>query len=109
MDHRSEDELHLARVLEQPAHEPVDRQEPRLVLESHGPGDRRLVVPHEPVSAFPGLEMERAAGSGEELLRARERIALASAEESRLLERGTERGLEQPDGMQVSPARRTPP
>ena len=46
----------------------------------------------------------RSSSSGEELLRARERIALASAEESGLLEPGTERGLEQPDGMEVAPA-----
>ena len=92
-----------SRVLEQGPHEPVDRDQLRLVLEPHGRGDGGLVIEHQPVGPFPGLEVEGAPGASQELLRARERLALAGAEESGVLEPPPTAALDQPDRMQVTP------
>ena len=87
LDHRAEQELHVARVLEQGPHQPVDRDEPGFVDEPHRGRDRRLVIEHQAIAALARLQVQRAANPGEELLGGRERLALTTAEEPGVLQR----------------------
>ena len=104
LDHGAEQELDVARVLEQGPHQPVDRDQPGLVGEPHRVRDRRLMIEQQAIAALARLEVQRAANTGEELLRGRERLALAGAEEPGVLQRPPDRRLEQPDRVEIAPA-----
>ncbi len=79
--------LHLTRVFEHRAHQPVDGGKTGFVLIAHGAGDRRLLLHEEPVGSSPRLEVEGTAGSDEELLRLVDRSPLRLSQEPRLVER----------------------
>ncbi len=65
------------------------------------------MIEDQPLPPLPRLEVEGAPGPDEELLRGRERFALAAAEQPGLLQRHADRRLEQPDGVEVAPSART--
>ena len=65
------------------------------------------MIEDQPLPPLPCLEVQGAPRTDEELLRGRERFALAAAEQPGLLQRHPDRRLEQPDGVEVAPSART--
>ncbi len=94
--------LDLSRMLEHRAHQPVDGREGRLVLEPEVAGDRRLLLEHDPVGRASGLDVQGAANALEELVRGVDGTALGGAEQSHVLERLSDGGLEPPEQLDVA-------
>ena len=66
---RADDGVDRPRVLEDRPHQPVDRGQPRFVVEPHARCDLGLDVGGQPVDPFPRLELHGASRAHEELLR----------------------------------------
>ena len=101
-DHVVRQRIHGACVLEHRAHQPVDGDQPRFVLEAEDTCDVGLLFEQEPVRPAARLQMQRAPHPRQELLRRVEPVPLRGAEEPVLDQRPPAHDLEPAERMDVA-------
>ena len=94
--------IHVARVLEDGAHQAVGRQQPRLVLEPHHARDVILLIPDQSIGLAAALQVERAPHAGQELFGRVQLRSFRAPEQPVVLERPPSDRLEPAERVDVA-------